>query len=214
SPSPGYVVTQSATQSEMLNYGSTFVGVSLFAVKFDFKVCFMYSNISVLTDDRSLHSKAQAVIFFHRATEWHLRNTPQEPHTAFQKQIWFNVESPTTAAKKPDLDNLCNLTLKKTGMKDDFVLPKKDRLVRWIVSNNNDLMLERHMKINVCGAGFCSRPTEIGRFYLPFHWDCTTVKVNMSLVAGTVPVGLNKHWYKQQNRKSYYNWKINWISHS
>uniref|UniRef100_A0A3B4ZNC1 Fucosyltransferase N-terminal domain-containing protein n=1 Tax=Stegastes partitus TaxID=144197 RepID=A0A3B4ZNC1_9TELE len=200
SPSPGYVVTQSATQSEMLNYGSTF----------DFKVCFMYSNISVLTDDRSLHSKAQAVIFFHRATEWHLRNTPQEPHTAFQKQIWFNVESPTTAAKKPDLDNLCNLTLtEKTGMKDDFVLPKKDRLVRWIVSNNNDLMLERHMKINVCGAGFCSRPTEIGRFYLPFHWDCTTVKVNIesykllllsvsSMVLMEMNGGANILWYNSK----------------
>uniref|UniRef100_A0A3P8TJY4 Uncharacterized protein n=1 Tax=Amphiprion percula TaxID=161767 RepID=A0A3P8TJY4_AMPPE len=98
------------------------------SMKFDFKVCFTYFNIS--------------------------------------SSIWFSVDAPMTAAKKPELHNLFNLTLSY-----DFALPKKDRLVCWIVSNNSNLILEqlrakvhKNIKINVCGAGFCGWPIEIGRF--------------------------------------------------
>ncbi|XP_068189806.1 4-galactosyl-N-acetylglucosaminide 3-alpha-L-fucosyltransferase 9-like [Antennarius striatus] len=121
------------------------------ALKFDLKDCSRYFNIDgcILTDDRSLYSKSKGVIFFHNEIDRKLKNMPQIPRPIFQRWIWFNMKPPTNTLRVPGLDNLFNMTLnyrtdasipvinslfiKPSWMKDDFTLPKKDKLVCWFV---------------------------------------------------------------------------------
>uniref|UniRef100_UPI0037E9BA27 4-galactosyl-N-acetylglucosaminide 3-alpha-L-fucosyltransferase 9-like n=1 Tax=Semicossyphus pulcher TaxID=241346 RepID=UPI0037E9BA27 len=103
-----------------------------------------------LTDDRSLYSRSQGVLFFHRAIQDDLSNLPYSPRPRFQRWIWLNTDSPTNTRRIAGIKGLFNLTLSyrkdsdiqarwpltlKRNTDEDFVLPEKERLLCWIVDS-------------------------------------------------------------------------------
>nr|XP_055028496.1 4-galactosyl-N-acetylglucosaminide 3-alpha-L-fucosyltransferase 9-like [Misgurnus anguillicaudatus] len=179
-----------------------------------------------LTDNRSLYENSDAVLFFHKGIS--LSSLPKSPRPPFQKWIWMNVESPHNTRKFPGTSNLFNLTLSYREDSDipvrsrlisrkipdeNFEIPKKEKLVCWIVSNKAKYTgagireayfqeLSKYVKVEVYGKAYGTFldyknyfPTIAScKFYLSFensiHKDYITEKLNGPLSVGTVPVVL------------------------
>ncbi|XP_029298901.1 alpha-(1,3)-fucosyltransferase 9-like [Cottoperca gobio] len=197
--------------------------------KFDLKVCKRLFKIDSchLTDDRSFYSRAHGVLVFHKAIHDDLSNLPTSARTRSQTWIWFNTESPTNTRRIEGIQGLFNLTMsyrkdadinvewKLTLKKDkdeDFVLPKKERLLCWIVDNDIQTKslegykyykeLIKHTTVDVfnsSSAKFSNGENyfltiSTCKFYLSFensiHKDYITETFNAPLVAGSVPIVL------------------------
>lgn len=191
--------------------------------KFDFQDCKTLFNIDScqLTDDRSLYSRADGVLVFHRAIQDDLSNLPTSPRPRLQRWIWFNMDPPTDTRRIAGIEGLFNLTLsyrkdadihvrwrltlkKKTD--EEFVLPKKERLLCWIgdgeevhtKSNeryNYYRELVKHIKVDVFPKGEDYFLTISScKFHLSFensiHTDYITETFNGPLAVGTVPIVL------------------------
>ncbi|NP_571484.2 alpha(1,3)fucosyltransferase gene 1 [Danio rerio] len=196
-----------------------------FGARFDLGVCGSQFNIHGchLTDDRSMIQKAHGVMFHHRDLSADL---PQPPRPAFQKWIWWNMESPSNSHPNSLINDGFNLTssfrkdsdipvpygrlIDATDEQKNFTIPKKDKLVCWIVSNfqehhkrsqyYNELV--KHIKVEAYGGHFNNRVNDEDygnvvsscKFYLSFensiHRDYFTEKLFNPLALGTVPVVL------------------------
>ncbi|XP_078068781.1 4-galactosyl-N-acetylglucosaminide 3-alpha-L-fucosyltransferase 9-like [Mustelus asterias] len=190
-----------------------------------------------LTADRSLYNKSHAVLFHHADISGDLSNLPKTPRPIFQKWVWVNMESPSLSPKKTGLNKFFNLTLTYRRDSDievpyrsltinnvplDFKLPRKSRLVCWVVSHWDKNFarvkyyneFRKYIKINTYGQAFGSRlsdnkfdPTISScKFYLSFensiHKDYITEKLYNALRLGTVPVVLGPP------RKNYENYVL------
>jgi len=175
-----------------------------------------------LTDDRALYNAADAVLISHADIKTDLSNLPPSPRFPSQKWIWFHLDSPTNTQKVPGIEGLFNetlnyrndadipvrwqLTVKEEG--ETFVLPKKERLVCWIMSKNDTtnvgynyyIELSKHMKVDVFNFGSTVSDEEYFstiascKFFLALensiHKDYITDLLTEPLAVGTVPVVL------------------------
>ncbi|XP_048057357.1 4-galactosyl-N-acetylglucosaminide 3-alpha-L-fucosyltransferase 9-like [Megalobrama amblycephala] len=211
----------------MWPFGSRF-GLGLCSSAFNIHGCH-------LTDDRGLFNQAHGVMFHHRDISWDLSNMPKLPRPAFQKWIWWNMESPTHSGQNPLLKDLFNLTSgyrrdsdipvpygwlsDATEVEKNYTIPKKEKLVCWVVSNYNPNHkrsqyfneLVKHINVEAHGRHFNSpinnneylNLVSSCKFYLSFensiHRDYMTEKLFNSLALGTVPVvlGPSRENYEQ-----------------
>nr|XP_015825260.2 4-galactosyl-N-acetylglucosaminide 3-alpha-L-fucosyltransferase 9 [Nothobranchius furzeri] len=194
---------------------------------FNIKDCF-------ITADKNLYNRSHGVIFHHRDIARDLSNLPQQQRPPFQKWIWMNLESPSHSPQLSGINNLFNVTLNyrqdsdikgtygiivPTKTAENFVPPKKDKLVCWIVSNWNPghrrvqyfNELHKHIEIHTYGQAFRNKISGEDymsimtscKFYLSFensiHKDYITEKMYNPLAVGTVPVVLGTSRQNYEN---------------
>ncbi|XP_039574640.1 alpha-(1,3)-fucosyltransferase 4 [Passer montanus] len=181
-----------------------------------------------LSADRSRLGEAQAVLFHHRDLARHgaqglPRGAPPRPPR--QRWVWMNFESPSHSPGLRGLAGLFNWTMSYRRDSDvfvpygylyappaprPFVLPRKTRLVAWVISNWNEeharvryyRQLKEHLPIDVYGArglalaeGGLVETVSAYKFYLAFensqHTDYITEKLwRNAFSASAVPVVL------------------------
>jgi len=151
-----------------------------FNIPFDIDCTGFDTAGGLVTADKKLYSKADAVFFHHRDIRPDMRNMPQEPRPRLQKWVWWNKESPANSSPIAAANNLFNLTcnyrtdatvwapywyLSRRKVAEDFKLPPKNKLVCWIVSNWNVHFvrvkfyneLKKHIDIHTFGGAFGKR---------------------------------------------------------
>ncbi|KAM9602080.1 alpha-(1,3)-fucosyltransferase 4 [Morphnus guianensis] len=181
-----------------------------------------------LSADRSRYGEAQAVLFHHRDLALHgAQGLPRGPPPRPPRQlwVWMNFESPSHSPGLRGLAGLFNWTMSYRRDSDvfvpyghlyappaprPFVLPRKTRLVAWVVSNWNEeharvryyRQLKEHLAVDVYGArglalaeGGVVETVSAYKFYLAFensqHTDYITEKLwRNAFAAGAVPVVL------------------------
>ncbi|XP_029438351.1 alpha-(1,3)-fucosyltransferase 9-like [Rhinatrema bivittatum] len=196
-----------------------------FGERFPLDTCEKVYGISGchLTVDKSLYNRADAVIIHHQDIMYLKSKLPQAPRPPHQRWVWFNLESPSYTPNMDFVENLINLTMTYRHDSDiirpygwlevlkepqEFIIPKKSKLVAWAVSNWNPNTrrvqyyeeLKKHIHIDIFGKqhiplkwdDFISIISEY-KFYLSFensnHVDYITEKLwNNALIAGAVPV--------------------------
>ncbi|MEE6498525.1 hypothetical protein FKM82_003141 [Ascaphus truei] len=151
------------------------------------------------TDNRSLYSSADAVVFHHRDVCNSRKQLPQITRPDKQYWIWFNLESPTHSPNLGFMDKLINLTMSYRADSDiwttygwlekhdgvqNFTIPVKNKLVAWAISNWNPSSrrvqyyeeLKKHIPIDRYGGNQKSLPAEkqtevlsTYKFYLAFE---------------------------------------------
>ncbi|XP_012736476.3 4-galactosyl-N-acetylglucosaminide 3-alpha-L-fucosyltransferase 9 isoform X3 [Fundulus heteroclitus] len=198
-----------------------------FGKAYETNICSSAFNIEgcFVTANRNFYNKSDGVVIHHRNINRDLSNLPKLQRPPFQKWIWMNLESPSNSGKLPGINNLFNLTLNYRQDSDiqipygsieiaetveDFVPPRKNKLVCWIVSNWSPRHvrskyyneLKKHIKVDVYGRAFgkyIAKKDYIPivsscKFYLSFensiHKDYITEKFYNPLSVGTVPVVL------------------------
>ncbi|KAG9332360.1 hypothetical protein JZ751_015029 [Albula glossodonta] len=185
-----------------------------------------------LTADRNLYSQSDGVIIHHRDISSNLLNLPPLPRPPFQKWVWMNLESPSHSSHLPGLENLFNLTLNyrqdadiivpygsivSTQKEEEFVVPSKNKLICWIVSNWNTKHtrvkyyneLSKYVKIHAYGQAFGYYVNDVFpiiascKFYLSFensiHKDYITEKLYNPLDMGSVPIVLGPSRQNYEN---------------
>ncbi|KAM7128015.1 alpha-(1,3)-fucosyltransferase 4 [Ciconia boyciana] len=181
-----------------------------------------------LSADRSRLGEAQAVLFHHRDLALHgAEGLPRGPPPRPPRQlwVWMNFESPSHSPGLRGLAGLFNWTMSYRRDSDvfvpygylyappaprPFVLPRKTRLVAWVISNWNEeharvryyRQLKEHLAIDVYGArglalaeGGVVETVSAYKFYLAFensqHTDYITEKLwRNAFAASAVPVVL------------------------
>ncbi|KAI4886113.1 hypothetical protein NFI96_021066, partial [Prochilodus magdalenae] len=199
-----------------------------FGEQFDLNSCESHYGIRGchLTLDRSQFDKAHSVMFHLRDIGGDLPYLLSVSRPPRQKWVWMNMESPAHSPQLAGADDLFNLTsnyrrdsdvwvpygrLVEVSEKDKaFTLPKKDKLVCWIVSNwNNNYRrvgyfneFSQHIKIEAYGRHFgryinhedYTKVVSSCKFYLAFEnsvfRDYITEKLYKPMSLGTVPVVL------------------------